>query len=672
MPPGSLPGLDEEVWVIARGNVDAQSTHAAPEGDTYPTSGTLLGCFSDELEDDEWPALDDDRIIALPLEHTDVDASISAYIASVQVTQEFHNPYDRLIEAVYVFPLPDNAAVDGFIMVIGERRIRGIIREREEAERIYDDAKRAGHTASLLTQARPNIFTQKVANIEPGRQVDVEITYFHTLAYDDGWFEWEFPMVVGPRYNPNATDGIGAVPRHEARHSPHDANVEYLAPDERSGHRIDLSVALNIGVPIEDINCANHDVTVDRRSSGYQRITLRSHDRIPNKDFVLRYRVAGENVKTTLLTQPDRDGHGGYFTLMLVPPANLQRLHRAPVELVFVVDTSGSMGGQPLTIAKQAMTQALRQMDDRDTFQIIRFSNESERFGRTPLPATSRNIREGLRFVERLAAGGGTELNAAIDEAITYRRDPDRVRFVCFMTDGYISNEMEIFQRIHDDLAGSRIFSFGVGSSPNRFLMNRMAKIGSGVSAYFGPGDDPRGVIDAFFERISHPALTDICIDYSNLHATDVYPRTVPDLFVGRPVIVTGRYEGDRPAEVIVRGRVAGRTVEGLFEVDPNQREGEHHGIEAVWARTHIAELMDRSLWDRRLDVEGEVTRIALNHHLMSAWTAFVAVDGSQRTHLRSGTTVQQAVPVPEGVRYDTTVEPVDVEQWESSPPARW
>jgi Ca-activated chloride channel family protein len=233
----------------------------------------------------------------MPLKHTDVCASVSGYIGSVEVVQRFHNPYSSKIEAVYVFPLPHNAAVNEFIITIGERRIRGIIRERQEAEQIYQEAKRQGYVASLLTEERPNVFTQSVANIEPGREIDVTIKYLHTLDYHDGWYEFVFPMVVGPRFNPpGMTTGIGAAPRGGAGASGQKIEVQYLKPDERSGHDISLRVDVDVGMVIEEFQCRTHDVTQESPSRERLTVALQPHDRVPNRDFVLRYRVAGERI----------------------------------------------------------------------------------------------------------------------------------------------------------------------------------------------------------------------------------------------------------------------------------------------------------------------------------------------------------------------------------------
>ena len=633
------PGGADELWVIVR----PRSVSRQPEDDV-PGSGALMAKLPSE-----------EKEIPVPLKHTEVKAQIAGYIATVDITQQFHNPYGTKIEAVYVFPLPQNAAVNEFIMTVGERRIRGIIREREEAERIYYEARRQGYVASLLTQERPNIFTQRVANIEPKKKIDVNIKYFHTLAYADGWYEWVFPMVVGPRFNPpGSTTGVGAVARGRSGLSGQKAEVQYLKPGERSGHDIGLSVDIDAGVSIEEIASVNHVVAKKHPSPEKASVVLSQLDSIPNKDFVLRYKVAGKRLKSALLAH--RDKRGGFFTLMLYPPANLEALSRSPVELVFVLDCSGSMSGKPIAQSKRAMERALRQLQPDDTFQIIRFSNDASQLGRAPLPATPANVRSGLRYARSLRGHGGTMMIEGIKAALDFPHDPRRLRFVVFLTDGYIGNETQILGEMHKRLGASRVFSFGVGSSPNRYLLDRMAKLGKGCVAYLSLNDDAGQVMDYFFERVSHPALADIAIDWGGMQVSGLYPKRIPDVFVGRPVILTGRFKGDGPATVRVSGKVGGETESFALSVDPDDATAKHTGIACVWARTKIADLADQATHVRGDELPNEITRVALDYGLMSAYTAFIAVDSLTRTAGDHGVTVAVPVPVPDGVRYDTTV----------------
>jgi Ca-activated chloride channel family protein len=639
---GSEPGLGalgsggEELWVLARGGP------ADTASESTPGSGALLA----KIEEKEIP---------MPLKHTDVRASVNGYIGTVEVTQQFLNPYSSKIEAVYVFPLPHNAAVNEFIMTIGERRIRGIIRERKEAEQLYAEAKQQGMVASLLTEERPNVFSQRVANVEPGKEIDVDIKYFHTLDYADGWYEFVFPMVVGPRFNPpKSTNGIGALARGQAGASEQATEVQYLRPGERSSHDISLKVDVNAGVAIEEFECRTHQIATEQPSPERLAVSLAPSDSLPNKDFVLRYRIAGDSIKSTLLTQ--RDERGGFFTLMIYPPQELSALKRQPLEMVFVLDCSGSMDGRPIEQAKAAVLRGLGLLQPGDSFQIITFSITASSLGDKPLEATPKNIAYGMQYVRSLHGEGGTMMIEGIKAALDYPHDPNRLRFVCFLTDGYIGNETEILGEIHKRLGSSRIFSFGIGTGVNRYLIDHMAKAGRGAVAYLGPKDSAAQIIEDFFGRISHPAMTDLAIDWAGLHVTEVYPSRLPDLFVGRPVILAGRFAGSEDTTVRINGIAAGQPAQVAIPASLRSPIQTQAGVPAVWARMKIAELADLSTYQPDPDLPAAIKQVALDYSLMSPFTAFVAVDATRRTEGSEGVSVPVAVPVPEGVKYKTTV----------------
>lgn len=636
---GGLPPIQagEELWVIQQ-----PETRFAAD-DEAPGTGALLAKLPGGEEE-----------VPVPLKHTDVQARVAGYLASVAVEQQYENPYDAKIEAVYVFPLPQNAAVHDFVMTIGERRIRGIIRKREEAEQIYAEARAQGYVASLLTQERPNIFRQSVANIEPGRAIDINITYYQTLAYDDGYYEFVFPMVVGPRYNPpGMTSGVGAVGRGSEGTSGQATELSYLKPGERSGHDISLSVDIEAGLPLADVVSVNHVIETQAVSATATRVRLHDEDAIPNKDFVLRYQVAGETLQSAMLTH--EDDRGGFFTLMIVPPEDVNAVPRAPVELVFVLDCSGSMSDKPIKQAKAAMAHALTCMRPDDTFQIIRFSDNASTFGDAPLAATRENVAEAKAYVAKLSGSGGTHMIKGIRAALDFPHEEGRVRFVVFLTDGYIGNETQILAAIHEKLGASRIFSFGVGSSPNRYLLDRMASVGRGAVAYLSLEDDGAAVMDRFFGRISHPALRDIAVDWGALAVSDVYPRELPDVFPGRPVIITGRYRGSANEPIRIRGRVGDERRE--ISVRP-RAASDIPALPPVWARAKIADLYTQAAWDDTIELPQMIEDTALTYGLMSAYTAFVAVDSTHQTAGDHGTTVAVPVPapVPEGVKYETTV----------------
>jgi len=590
-------------------------------------------------------------LVPMPLAHTDVHGEITLQVASVEVVQQYENPYDEKIEAVYVFPLPEDAAITDFMMEFGGRRIRGVIREREAAREVYERAKSAGHVATLMTQDRPNLFTQSVANIEPGERVDVRVTYFQSLQHDDGVYELRVPLVVGPRHNPaGTTDPVGALARGKGIAS--GADVTYLAPGEVSSQRVSVSFDIDAGVPLGDIECLTHRIVTERNGASRARVRLASGDSYPNRDFVLRYTVPRDAVHGALALH--RGATSEYFALFLQPPSDKRQGERAPVEMVFVVDTSSSMAGAPLKACRQFIHRALDRLGERDRFQIINFSAEVDALGRRSAKATALNLEAGHDFVDALEARGGTIMRHGLNAALETNSYGDHRTIIVFMTDGYIGNEAEVLGLIDAGIGDARIFSIGVGTAPNTYLLERMAELGRGASAYLNALDSDAGEIDQLFARLERPILTNLEIDWGGTRVTEVYPARLPDLVPGRPIMIVGRAQGGVTDSIRLTANDGTRRVEQkLSFADGN----EHRAIEKLWARAKIREYSDRAVFSGDgSSAERAVRTTALDYGLLSAYTAFVAVDGSGRTLSDHGTTVRVAVPVPAGVRYDTTV----------------
>lgn len=632
----------QELWIIER---PAQDRFAPRTNtDDFPGSPTLMTQWGGPGQSP--------REVPVPLEHTDVRASIAGCISSVNVRQSYTNPYASKIEAVYVFPLPDDASLSDFVMTIGSRSIRGVIREREQAERIYNQARAQGHHASLMTQERSNIFTQKVANIEPSEKVDIDVTYFHTLGFANGAYEFVFPMVVGPRFNPASS----------CRGPAQSPEVQYLRPQERCGTDISVTVDIDAAMPIESLESPTHQISVLGAQSGSPRATvqLSAFDSIPNRDFVLRYRVAGGQIKPGLITQADSDGSGGFFSLVLVPPEDLRYTPRGPVEMVFVVDCSGSMSGEPLALAQRAVSRAVQQLRPEDSFQIIRFSDTCSMMTQRPIPACGREIADGVDFTSRLQAGGGTMMLKGLEPALELRGEWNRTRFICLLSDGLLGNEQEVLGQLRSKLGDSRIFSVGIGSAPNRMLLNAMSRVGRGAAGYIATEQDADEVMDLFIQRVSNAAMTDLRIDWPGADVTETYPKRLPDLYVGRPVVVYGRYHGAPQISMRVSGRVGG---ERQTIAVPMTHTTGCQALSRVWARQKIQDLDENAWWGGRPGggASGgpnarEIKQIALQHGLMSAYTSFIAVDAAGRTQGSYGTSVPVPVNMPQGTRYETTV----------------
>ena len=429
--------------------------------------------------------------------------------------------------------------------------------------------------------------------------------------------------------------------------------MQYLRPGERSGHDVSLQLEINAGVTIEEVTSRGHAVKSTVVAADRRMIELSPADSIPNKDFIIRYRVAGDRIKSNLLTHHDE--RGGFFTLMLYPPQTLENLERQPLEMVFLLDCSGSMSGEPIKQAKTAIERTLFQLRPDDSFQIVNFSEKASALGARPIEATMDNVRRGLNYLRSLNGDGPTQMIEGIKAALDFSHDLRRLRFVCFMTDGFIGNEAEILREVRQRLGESRIFSFGVGSAPNRYLLDGLARIGRGAVAYLGPRDDSAAIMDRFVERISHPALIDLQVDWGG-SVTDVFPDKMPDMFVGRAVVLTGRYAGNSAPTVQVIGRAGGQRVVLPVLAGGALVDTSSSALPSVWARLKIAALSDHALVELSDDSTAQIKQTALDFSLMSAFTAFVAVDSSRRTEGTEGTTVPVAVPVPQGTKYRTTV----------------
>jgi Ca-activated chloride channel family protein len=597
------------------------------------------------------PAADGARC---PLVHTDVDAEITGSVALVHVSQVFRNPFDHAIEAVYVFPLSNRGAVDDMEIRVADRSvIRAEIKKREEARAAYDAARAAGHTAALLDQERPNVFTQSVANIPPDAEVVVRIRYFETLAYTANHYEFAFPMVVMPRYVPNTPS---AVPETD---DPSRINPPFLPPgggaglpaETRPGRDIALEVRFDTGVRARDIESPTHRVIVTSDGHGGDIARLAPEDSIPNRDFVLRYTT--DEAVPTLTTYAHRTEETGYVMALVQPSLAPDSDDLTPKELVFLVDDSGSMSGPPIEQVKEAMRYALDNLHPLDTFRIIAFSDRTRVFEPGALVAAPGDIERAKRFIERFSGNGGTIMLDGVQHVLDEPSDPGRLRIVCFMTDGGISNEAEVVSYIGAHLGASRVFPLGVGSAPNRHLIDSLASAGRGVADFISPGEDATAAIRRFYDRIRSPLLTNLEIDWGGLEVRDVEPRLVPDLFVGQPVVLYGRYDAPGRGEVTLHGRLGGKPWETRLVVELPDRQDDGQAIGTLWARARITALTDATVGLPDAARIEKIVELALAHRLMTAYTSFVAVE--DRVNVGPGEPERIEVPscLPQGMSYE-------------------
>jgi Ca-activated chloride channel family protein len=584
----------DELWVIQR------SAHPNDIAVQSRGSGTIVIVDPSRPMDDweSWPRL--------PAVSTSIHADITGLLAAVTVNQTFTNPNANPVEAAYAFPLPDDAAVSDFVMTIGDRRIRGIVREREEARQIYSAAKSQGLNAALLEQERPNIFLQRVANIAPGANIGVEITYYNTLATTEGWCQLVLPTTIGPRYTPNgqtppaADKQVGIVPR------------------------VTIGVDVEAGVKLGKIGSPSHGVEIVRPSSTTAFARLSAENARSDKDFVLRWNIGQADTAGVMYTATD--ARGGYFAMQLVPASTTRRDDPQPLDVVFVLDRSGSMQGWPLETARKTIIRAIESLNSNERFQVIDFSESVSGLGSKMLPPSSDNVRAARRYLEGAPAGGGTEMRAGLAAALAVPEEPGRRKVIAFLTDGFIGNEAEVLGMVHKDLGKARIFSFGIGGRPNRFLINELAALGHGVAAWATQPSEAAPAVDEFLETIRRPALTNVRVSFAGQEAKLVDVIIPEELSPGRPVFITGRFEGPLSGTAIVSGSRNGQPVH--FEIPVRSASGVTTTVlPKLWARAEISNLARREFRGEAVDSMARSRTLALEYGLASQFTSFIAVD---------------------------------------------
>ncbi len=562
-----------------------------------------------------------------PVQATDVEISIRGILAETVVAQRFSNPTEQWLEGVYVFPLPAKAAVHSMRLVIGKRIIEGRIEEREAAKKTYTAAKREGRKASLVEQERPNIFTTSVANIGPGETVEVRIEYQQTLVFDQGELELRFPMVVGPRFMPGSATESGSEGTGCAFGTDQVPDASRISPPvameaESSLNPVTLTVTLEAGFPLARLVSPYHAVQISKPEDRRHVIVLNGS--VPaDRDFVLRWAPeAGRSPRAAVFTE-EHDGEF-FVVAMVVPPADeFAEAVRLPRETVFVIDTSGSMGGASIVQAREALLYALDQLAPEDFFNIIEFdSNFTVLFpeSRSAMPAA---IDEAKGWVKRLRADGGTQMMGALLRALEDRRELTPLRQVLFITDGCVGNEEALFAAVERQLGRSRLFTVGIGSAPNGFFMERAAAFGRGTFTFIGAPSEVASKMRDLFSKLENPVLANIELAWPDPGA-EVWPKKVPDLYSGEPVVVAARL-GTIAGDL----RISGTKADAGWNSDiPLEIGSERAGVNRLWARRKIAALMDgKARGVPEETVREHVLEVALEHQLVSKYTSLVAVD---------------------------------------------
>ncbi len=571
----------------------------------------------------------DGEFVMAPKVSTEVGIEVVGMVARTRVTQVFHNPGTAFVEGVYVFPLPERAAVDHLWMRIGDRVIEGQVQEKAEARRTFERAKSEGRKAALVEQQRPNLFTNTVAHIGPDERVEIRIEYQQALAYDNGEYRLRFPLAVTPRYltpmklrdpmpdEPKAREALAI-----------DAGM-LLQPayfPAGPGNPVDIAVTIDAGMPVEDVRSSYHDASIDGHAANGTTVMLVKDQEEADRDFELTWRIAGNAPQAAMFV--DRGGDSDYALLMVVPPqpgaAEMQSARRMPRETILIIDTSGSMEGSSILQAKQALIQALDTLTERDRFNVLEFNSATRTLFPDALAATPGNIAQAKAWVQALRARGGTEMEPALKFALNGHDTPGYLRQVIFITDGAVGNEEALFRLIVERLGNSRLFTVGIGSAPNSHFMTKAAQFGRGTFTYIGDVREVGGKMGALFAKIESPVLRDVSIRWPDGTPVETFPARVPDLYLGEPVLVAASAKA--PLGTVVVSGLRGNEPWSVALAPPV--DGHNPGVGALWARLKIASLMDEMTRGADpADVRPKIVQVALAHHLVSAFTSLVAVD---------------------------------------------
>lgn len=561
-----------------------------------------------------------------------VHFDIRGMVATITLEQSFRNDTDDWVEGIYAFPLPDKAAVRHMEMRIGERLIVGKIKEKSLAKKIYKQAVKMGKKASLVEQQRPNLFTSRVANIGPDEEITVRLEYVQSLEYSHGEFVLRFPMTITPRYFPaqavdSYAEGMGwALPKQNNFDGP-------------AINRMQITAQLDAGMPLAAVSSSYHEIVLSRSKGNYE-IHLAEGSSAMDRDFVLRWKpVTGSQPAAAVFTQ--RVGDSDYGLFMLVPPGLSSAAQESVLsrEVIFVIDTSGSMGGASIAQAKASLTLAIAQLRPQDSFNIIEFNSQMRVLFRAPMTAGRHATQKAAEFVRQLQAGGGTEMLPALQSALSNHNPMqaesarDRVRQIVFITDGAIGNEEQLFEEIVNTVGDSRLFTVGIGSAPNSWFMRKAAQFGKGTHTHIGNISEVAEKMQVLFDQISAPLATQLEISWPG--KVEAYPERIPDLYQGQPLLVAFKLNGGSSVgEITVTGSLAGKQwtrrvqLQEAGGTDKSQSSGHTSGVASIWARRKIDSLLDQKLMGAdETQVKANVLDVALVHSLLSPYTSFVAVE---------------------------------------------
>ncbi len=583
----------------------------------------------------------DPSIDRMPLKSTDVRVNISGVIAEVTVKQRYTNEGTRAINGKYIFPASSRAAVHGMRMIIGDTVITAKVRERETAQKEFDDAKKKGKTASLLKQHRPNVFSMNISNIMPKDTIDIELSYTELLVPTDMIYKFVYPTVVGPRYS--------GQPESEAPESDMWIKNPYLKENRQSKTLFNIEVKVSTSIPLQEVACVTHETDTVFETNSVAKIKLRDTEKHGNnRDYILRYRLSGQEVQSGLMVYRGEDEN--YFLLMVEPPERVTPVDIPPREYIFVVDVSGSMNGFPLNTAKRLLNDLIGGLSEKDSFNVILFAGSSKTFSYNSVSASEYNILKAIHFIEQARGGGSTQLLSALKQGFSLPGNENISRSIIVVTDGYIGAERNVFEFIGENLNNQNVFAFGIGSSVNRYLIEGIARSGQGEPFIVTRPDEAVSVASRFREYISSPVLTNISVKFLDFETYDVEPSSIPDLFASRPIIIFGKCRGCVNGLIEVKGRSGKGRYFKTFRLIQKEKSSDNKVLRYLWARKRISRLSDFNNDKNNPEARMEITNLGLTYNLLTKYTSFIAVHDKVRNNESDAKDVKQPLPLPKGV----------------------
>lgn len=572
---------------------------------------------------------------ALPLKSTQVRTRIAGVIAEVEVVQTYANTGSTPLEAIYVFPASTRAAVQGLQIKVGDRIIKAEIQGREQAQHTYDAAKAQQKIAALLKQHQPNVLEMNVANIAPGAEVLVRLLYSEKLAPVERIYEWVLPGVIGPRYENGQGD-------------PTWKQNPFLTDGQAAPAKLDVALQLEAGMPVQSLTSPSHELDIQFLNATSARASLKPAPDAANRDLVVRYQLADKKISSGLLLHQGEDEN--FFLLNVQPPARVTGTDIPARDYLFILDISGSMEGFPIDTAKQLMTRLLQSLRHQDRFNVLLFAGSHEMLAAEPLSATAGNIARVDTLIQQARSGGGTELLPALKRALAMPENDRGARNVLVITDGLVTVETEAFDLIRENLDRANVFTFGIGTSVNRHLLEGLARIGKGEPFVVTQAAECTAAARRFQEYVSSPLLTRIEVRAEGFDLLELEPERVPDLFADRPLEIVGKWKGQPRGKITIAGTTANGPYETSFDVSAEAAKGlDHPALRPLWARERARVLGDYAALSDASAKEALKT-LGLKYGLLTEQTSFVAVDDHPQAFAQASSTVHQPSPLPAGV----------------------